>query len=907
MGIDFGSEFIKVASVKPGTPFHIVVDEQSKRKVPAVVAFDNGERHFGNGAVQLAMRKPKETYLWAHRLLGKDINAPQIAELQRQGFPWEIVELPERRSLGFRHSTAKSDTDADVIFSVEEVVAMSLQHIMKIAEADAESPVKDCVITVPPYWTHRERQAMLDAAEIAGLNVLSLVNENTAAAIQYGIDRKYVANETHTIMIYNMGSTSTKVNIAHYSSYVKKERGGKSNKTIGQFEMRSMGYDDTLGGNAFEQRITDYVVEEVTKQMVAKKISIDIRKNPKAMAKIRSAAEKAKTVLSANQEAQIFLASLYEDTDFKMMVTREHFYGLVADLLDRSTGPIQQVLDDSGLKLEEIDAVVIVGGSVRIPGVQARIKDFVKKDFLTQSLNGDEAMVMGAVFRAANLSTTFQVRPFGMMDVTPYAVGVRINSDAPAVGSDETAAAPVEGEESSKAFSKRASLFKRLNRLSKKKTVQFTHTGDFECQLSHETGKSVVLPHGIPAPLDHYNVTGLNALVANPKYTDLLKEQKPRVSLSFLLDSSGVSSLVRAEATLEEMVQVPVKKAPKKDTEEKKADNDTEKKDGEEAADKKESSSDEKKDEAEKADTEEPEFTLKKKTHTIPLTVVKTGSPGSIDSLNATQKFQAKAVLEKLRRADDLKKEIAAAKNTLESYIYATRSSINEAEVEQVSTDDQREQVRAALAEAEDWLYEQGDDSSKIFKDKLTSLKDLADPIFFRLAELTELPNAVNTTQTLIAFVRKQVSDYEKNRPWVPESDRTKLLDKVDDLAEWLEEKQTAQAKLTPFEPPVLESEQLYSRLRPIHKASGELAKLKKPPPQPKKKTKTPTKNKKNDTDADSSKDGNTEEEKKEETTTTGTEKPANEDETKPTATESETTKEESIETEIKAEKKDEL
>ena len=114
--------------MKPGTPFHIVVDEQSKRKIPSVVAFDHGERHFGNGAIKLAMRKPKETYMWAQRLLGKDINSPQVASLRAQGFPWEIVELTDRKSLGFKHA-AGEDGQPDVIFSVEEIIAMSLQHV----------------------------------------------------------------------------------------------------------------------------------------------------------------------------------------------------------------------------------------------------------------------------------------------------------------------------------------------------------------------------------------------------------------------------------------------------------------------------------------------------------------------------------------------------------------------------------------------------------------------------------------------------------------------------------------------------------------------------------------------------------------------------------------------------------
>jgi len=923
MGVDFGSEFIKVASVKPGTPFHIVVDEQSKRKVPAVVAFDHGERHFGNGAVQLALRKPKDAYMWALRLLGKDIDSPQVAALKAQGYAWDIVSLPERGgSLGFRHASGVSGQE-DVIFSVEEVVAMSLQHVMKIAEADAESPVKDCVLTVPDYWTHRERQAMLDAAELAGLNVLSLLNENTAAAIQYGIDRKYnLTDAPHTILLYNMGSTSTKVTLASYSAYLSKGGRGAArgaNRTVGQVDILGLGYDDTLGGQAFETRIADWIIDQVAAQQKAKnKPVFNVRSNARAMAKIRSAAEKAKVVLSANQEAQVFLASLVEDTDFKMMITREDFVGMVGDLLERVAKPITQALANAGgeaqgATLDKIDAVVIVGGSVRIPAVQSAIKSATSKDVLTQNLDGDEAMVMGAVFRAANQSTTFQVRPFGVVDATPYAVGVRItnqNQEEAATTTTQTDAAAEEAEASSDeegaagapatasgsaatgVFSKRASLYKGRNRLGKKKTVQFSHLSDFVATLSHETpataSGALPLPVGIPLGLDVYNVSGLSRLSnEGAKYAHLIAEgQKPRVSLSFMLDHSGLTTLLKADATLEEMVkvlkpkakapaatknetdtvnvtanadanatatategEVPTEGAEPAGTEEKKEDtpaseNGEESKpaaESEDAAASEGAAAATPTDAAAATEAEsEPEYIMKKKTHTITLRVNKLFSTSSVSAMNSTQKLLAKSTLEKLRRADDLKKEIAAAKNTLEAHIYATRAQMNEGDeaIETVSTQEQRDAVIDALAAAEDWLYEQGDDSATIFHDKLAALRKLSDPILFRRAELTALPNALNASKTLLNFVDKQVSDYPTSRPWVPESDLKKLSDAASDVREWLEEQEEAQSKLAKHDVPVLDSEAIYERLRPLHKQSDAALKLKKPVEKPKPKDK---------------------------------------------------------------------
>lgn len=220
--------------------------------------------------------------------------------------------------------------------------------------------------------------------------------------------------------------------------------------------------------------------------------------------------------------------------------------------------------------------------------------------------------------------------------------------------------------------------------------------------------------------------------------------------------------------------------------------------------------------------------------------------------------------LEKLRRADDLKKEIAAAKNTLEAHIYSSRSSINEPDIENVSTEDQREAVRSALAAAEDWLYEQGDDSATVFTEKLASLRALSEPIFFRLAEASALPTAIQTATALLEFVRNQVTDYAKSRPWVTEAQRTALADLADDVEEWLTEQRAAQSKLSPHEEPSLKSEQLYERIHPLQKLSSETQKIKKPVEKPKPKPKPDAKKKKDvkkdatDSEADSKDDAET-------------------------------------------------
>ena len=863
ISIDFGSEFIKVSSVRPGAgSYHIVVDEQSKRKVPAVVSFEGGERHFGNGATQLTMRKPKETYWFAHRLLGKSFTAPEVAAFREQGWPYELVEVEGRGSVGVRHTAFNGST---VVYTAEELVAMSLEHIVKISEADAETFLSGATLTVPPFFSQSERQALLDAADLAGLNVYALLNENTAAAIQYGIDRRY-DNETapHTILLYNMGSTSTKASVVTFAARQVKD--GRKNKTEGGLEVLSVGYDARLGGQHFETVLVDHITAEVNAQLKAKGKSDDVRQHPKAFAKIRSAADKAKNVLSANQDTHIHLPSLLHDTDFKLHVTREQFYALSKHLLDRVAQPIVDALADANLTAAELHSVAIVGGGVRIPAVQAAIKAATGQSLLTQSLNGDEAMAMGAEFKSIELSKQFKTRGFTVEDITPYGVNVRIEN------------LPLEGEdEGDERWSKHAGLFRRYNKLSKKKTVTFSHDRDFFAELSYDDASVQHLPSAIAAPLLRYNVTGLSGAKDSPKYGHLLAEQKPRVSVVFLLDQSGLVSLISAEATLEETKEVPVTRRVKKvknDTDdaaaaaaaadESSADSATTDAaaadstgedgeaaapaDGEDGATATASGEDVVNVTAPVVEWEEiTEYKTKKITHKIPLTLSSQAAAGATASMSYSDKREARARLGALRAADETKRAIAIAKNSLESFIYNTRGTVNEGTWDEVSVESQREELFTALAAAEEWLYEQSDDSAEPYVDKLKELQALADPIKLRYSELTELPKAISASHNIFNFSRTQQTDYPVSRPWVSATELERLRNLTEAGEAWLAQTLQEQTDIPRHDAAIITSTIIYKELMPIADLSAALMKVRKPPEPVKPKAKA-AKGKKNKT-----------------------------------------------------------
>ena len=425
VGIDVGSEYIKVALVKPGTPFEIVHNTNSKRKTEDMVAFYNGQRLYAGDAVNLATRKPHLVFSGIRELLGRNLTHPTVTELVAARRPaFNIVEAPGARgTLAVQAGTGKGESGEKPVYSVEEVMAMVLTYIRGIASDTAGSKIRDVVLTVPMYFTQNERQALIDAAELAGLKVLSLVEDNTAAAIQYGIYR-VVENQTQHTLIYNMGSTGTQVSIVASTSYKGRDRGVK--KDIGLSTVVGKGWDATLGGAAFTDRALDLLVKVVNEKhmnvsgrghvhartghrsvaffpvptptptptptrfrpvhrlrddadglcfvVVARLQGGDIRSYVRPMAKLRKGAHKTKEVLSANEEFVLFIESLTPEIDFRTIVARAEFEAASSDLLDRVTGPIASALAAAKLSLEDIDEVEVIGGGVRIPAVQARLK-----------------------------------------------------------------------------------------------------------------------------------------------------------------------------------------------------------------------------------------------------------------------------------------------------------------------------------------------------------------------------------------------------------------------------------------------------------------------------------------------------------------------------------------------------
>merc|ERR1712038_1148454 len=421
-------------------------------------------------------------------------------------------------------------------FTPEELVAMVLSHAKDITKAyGVEGTITDCVLTVPSFFTQHERSALLDAAQLADLNVLALIDENTAAGLHYGIDR--IEEEPQNILFYNMGASALQVSVMQFHSYEKKEKYSKS-RTVGSFQVLGKAWDSSLGGLAFDARIVDFMADEFNEQWNKKRNdgeTKDVRKYARPMAKLRIQANKVKHVLSANNDFPIFIDALYDDTNYKSHLSRAKFEEICHDLLERSTVPIQNALKAANMTLDDIQGVELIGGGMRVPKIQEKIQTALggKLD-LGMHTNSDESMALGAAFHGANVSTAFKVRHVGMTDINPFPIAVSLED----LDTEAAAAAAAEGED--EVWSKEATIFKANGKVGVKKTIAFTHDQEISCSLDYIEDS---IPEGTSSSIEKYNVTGIVAFAKEMEEKGL---SKPKISLQFELSSSGIVKLIKA-------------------------------------------------------------------------------------------------------------------------------------------------------------------------------------------------------------------------------------------------------------------------------------------------------------------------------------------------------------------------
>jgi heat shock protein 5 len=398
IGIDLGTTYSCVGVLKNGR-VEIIPNELGSRITPSVVAFTDEERLVGESAKNQASTNPTRTVYDVKRLIGRSFSDEDLQN-DRKFLPYNIVNKGGKPSIEVTTSGKKST------FIPEQISAMVLQKMKSIAENFLGMEVNTAVITVPAYFNDSQRKATIDAGTIAGLNVARIINEPTAAAIAYGLDKE---GKEANVLVYDLGGGTFDVSILSIDN--------------GHFEVTATSGDTHLGGADFDQRVMDHFFK-----VFKRKTGLDASKDKRSQQKLKREVEKAKRALSSTHEVTLDIENFFDGSDLNEKLTRSKFESLNKDLFQKTLKPVQISMEDAGLKKSQIDEIVLVGGSTRIPKIQELIKDYFEGKEPAKNINPDEAVAYGAAVQGAIICGDESVNSKNMIiiDMTPLTLGIEL-------------------------------------------------------------------------------------------------------------------------------------------------------------------------------------------------------------------------------------------------------------------------------------------------------------------------------------------------------------------------------------------------------------------------------------------------------------------------------------------------
>ncbi|KAK6343539.1 adenyl-nucleotide exchange factor sse1 [Orbilia blumenaviensis] len=691
VGVDFGC-LNTVIAVARNRGVDVITNEVSNRKTPSLVGFGPKSRYLGEAAKTQEISNLKNTVGSLKRLAGRTYSDPEI-EIERQYVTAALVDVNGQvgakvNYLGEQHT-----------FTSTALIAMYLTKIKATASAELKLPVSDIVISVPSWFTDSQRRAILDASEVAGLKTLRLINDTTAAALGYGItkvDLPTAEEKPRRVAFVDIGYSNYTVSIVSFRK--------------GELTVLSTAYDRHFGGRDFDKAIAEHFATEFKE-----KFKIDVKSNPKAYTRLMTGVEKVKKVLSANAQAPLNIESIMNDIDVRGMLKREELEDLVRPLLDRVTVPLQQALDDAGLKASEIDFIECIGGCTRVPALKEAISNFFGKA-LSFTLNQDEAVARGCAFACAILSPVFRVRDFAVHDIVSYPIEFTWEKYAEIPDEDTT-----------------LTVFNKNNTVPSTKILTFYRKEPFDLEARYAEPEK--LPGKFSPWIGRFSVKGVKP---DPKGDFMICKLKARLNLHGVLNIE--SGYYVEEAEVEEPIP-----------------------------------DDKEKDENDKT----PPKTRKVKKQ------VKKGDLTVISGTHAADQSAKDALCERENQMaveDKLVADTEDRKNALEEYIYEMRSKIDD-QYADFASESEKSKLRDMLEAAENWLYEDGDDTTKAaYVAKHEELRSVAGPIVQRYNDKEEEKRQAQRAQRDAVEAEKRAREEAAKKAEEAAKKDTEMKDAGDDV-----------------------------------------------------------------------------------------------------------------------------